>query len=192
MPDPEKTIEASLQAHGDTMQGVKQLTPIIIRIRDRLSELIDTDGRLLLCGNGGSAADSQHWAAEWTVRFEKDRRALSAIALTVDTSALTAIGNDLGFARVFSRQVEALGRPGDVLVAISTSGNSENIIQAVTVAKERGITTIGFTGRDGGTLAQLVDIALIVPSQNTARIQEAHEFIMHVLCELIDQKNIAS
>jgi D-sedoheptulose 7-phosphate isomerase len=93
---------------------------------------------------------------------------------------------------VFSRQVEALGRPGDVLVAISTSGNSENIIQAVTVAKERGITTIGFTGRDGGTLAQLVDIALIVPSQNTARIQEAHEFIMHVLCELIDQKNIAS
>ena len=188
MTDSERSFEKSLQAHLETMQGVKELAPVIEQIKDILVDLIERDGRLLLCGNGGSAADSQHWATEWTVRFEKDRRALSAIALTVDTSALTAIGNDLGFDRLFSRQVEAIGRKGDVLVALSTSGNSENILEAVKVAKDLGITTIGFTGRGGGKLAKMVDVPLVIVSDTTSRIQEAHEFIMHVLCELVDQE----
>ena len=151
-------------------------------------DLIKRDGALLLCGNGGSAADSVHWAAEWRVRFKNDRRALRAEALTTDTSTLTATGNDLGFEKIFSRQVEAVGRKGDVLVVISTSGNSENIIQAIAAAKERGIMTIGFGGKDGGRMAKLVDIPFIIRSSVTARIQEMHELTMHILCELVDQE----
>ena len=151
-----------------------------------MAERLKRGCRILVCGNGGSAADAQHFAAELSGRYVKERRALAGIALTVDTSALTAIGNDYGFDRVFSRQVEALGRPGDLLVGISTSGNSPNVILAVEAAKELGLRTLGLLGRDGGKLKGLVDDALVVPSPVTARIQELHLMTYHFWCEAID------
>ena len=144
--------------------------------------------KILICGNGGSAADSQHFAAEVVGRFKLERKGLPAIALTTDTSILTAIGNDYGFDKIFERQVEALGKEGDVLVGISTSGNSENVIKAVNKAKEMGIYTIGLLGKDGGKLKDIVDLALIVPSNDTARIQECHLTIYHVICEEVERK----
>ncbi len=143
--------------------------------------------KVLLCGNGGSAADAQHIAAEIVGRFKAERNGFPAIALTTDASILTAVGNDYGFEDVFARQMRALAREGDVLLAISTSGNSENVIRAVEVARESGIISIGLLGRDGGRLAALVEIALVVPSQDTARIQEAHITIGHIICELVDE-----
>lgn len=147
-------------------------------------------GRLLLCGNGGSAADAQHIAAELVVRLrgENDRPAIAAQALTVDTSILTAGGNDYGFNFVFSRQIEALGQRGDTLIAISTSGNSPNIIEAVNMAHEKGLYAIGLLGAGGGKLKKLVDLPIIVPSADTARIQEAHILIGHFLCEYLESK----
>lgn len=142
--------------------------------------------KVLICGNGGSAADSQHFAAEIVGRFEKERKGYPAIALTTDTSALTAIGNDYGFDKIFSRQVEALGEKGDILIGISTSGNSKNVIQAVEVAKQIGMFTVGFLGKDGGRLKDLVDKAFIVKSDNTARIQEVHLTLEHSICKVID------
>jgi D-sedoheptulose 7-phosphate isomerase len=142
--------------------------------------------KLLICGNGGSAADSQHFAAEVVGRFEKERKGFSAIALTTDTSALTAIGNDYGFDKVFSRQVEALGQKGDILIGISTSGNSNNVIEAVKVAKGLGIFTVGLLGKDGGQLKDLVDKAFIARSNNTARIQEVHITFIHAICRVLD------
>jgi D-sedoheptulose 7-phosphate isomerase len=151
-----------------------------------MAERLKRGCRILVCGNGGSAADAQHFAAELSGRYVKERRALAGIALTVDSSALTAIGNDYGFDRVFSRQVEALGRPGDLLVGISTSGNSPNVIHAVAAARELGMRTLGLLGRDGGQLKGLVDDALVVPSAVTARIQEIHMMTYHFWCEAID------
>ncbi len=142
--------------------------------------------KILICGNGGSAADSQHFAAEIVGRFEKERKGFPAIALTTDTSALTAIGNDYGFEYVFSRQVEALGEKGDILVGISTSGNSENVIKAVEKAIEMGIFTVGFLGKDGGKLKDIVDKAFIVRHNSTARIQEVHLVLEHTLCKIIE------
>lgn len=153
---------------------------------DDMAERLRRGGRILVAGNGGSAADAQHLAAELSGRYLKERKALAGIALTTDTSALTAIGNDYGFDVVFSRQVEALGRPGDLFIGISTSGNSPNIIKAVESAKELGLKTLGLLGRDGGKLKGLVDDALIVPSTVTARIQEVHQMIYHFWCEAID------
>jgi len=144
--------------------------------------------KILICGNGGSAADSQHFAAEIVGRFKLERNGLPAIALTTDTSILTAIGNDYGFDKIFERQVEALGKEGDVLVGISTSGNSENVIKAVNKAKEMGIYTIGLLGKGGGKLKDIVDLALIAPSNNTARIQECHLTIYHVICEEVEKR----
>ncbi|MFG6456923.1 D-sedoheptulose-7-phosphate isomerase [Roseateles sp. BYS96W] len=145
-------------------------------------------GKLMVCGNGGSAADSQHIAAEFTGRFIEDRKPLAAMALSTDTSALTCIGNDYSFAEVFSRQVAGLGRAGDCLIGISTSGNSGNIIRAVEVARAAGITTIGLLGRDGGKLAALCDHAIVVPDRVTARIQEAHILIGHTICGAVEQQ----
>lgn len=145
-------------------------------------------GKILLAGNGGSAADAQHIAAEFTGRFETERRALPAIALTTDTSALTAIGNDYGFERIFSRQVQALGQGGDILMVISTSGNSPNLLRAVEVAHEKGLQTIGLLGKNGGVLRGVVSLPLVVPSSVTARIQEMHILIGHLICSYIDQK----
>jgi len=142
--------------------------------------------KVLAFGNGGSAADSQHFTAELVNRFRFDRPALAAIALTTDTSILTSIANDSDYESVFSRQVEALGAPGDVAVAISTSGGSPNVLKAVEVARARGLKTLGLAGRDGGKLAKLVDLCLTVPHRETARIQEVHGLLIHLFCEMID------
>jgi len=142
--------------------------------------------KLLLCGNGGSAADAQHWAGELVSRFHYDRPGLAAIALTTDSSIMTAIGNDYGYERLFSRQVEALGAPGDVLFALSTSGLSPNILAALRTARERGMATVGFTGEGGGQMPPLCDILLRVPSASTPRVQEGHEALGHAICALVE------
>ena len=140
----------------------------------------------MLCGNGGSAADAQHIAAELTGRYKTERGALAGIALTTDTSALTAIGNDYGYEFVFSRQLEALGREGDLLIAISTSGNSGNVVKALELARKIGIKTIGLSGRTGGAMNELCELNLVVPSNDTPRIQEMHIMIGHIICQAID------
>ena len=154
-----------------------------------IANSLQSGGKLLLCGNGGSAADAQHIAAEFVVRLSKDlkRPAIAAIALTTDTSLLTAAGNDIGFDNVFVRQVEALGRSGDVLLGITTSGNSENIIRAVKKAKKTGMKTIGFLGQVEGKAGPLFDISIHIPSQNTQHIQEGHITVGHILCELVER-----
>ena len=154
---------------------------------DDMAERLRRGCKILICGNGGSAADAQHWRQS-SGRYLKERRALAGIALTTDTSALTAIGNDYGFDFVFSRQVEALARPGDLLVGISTSGNSANIIKAVESAKHLGVRALGLLGRDGGKLKSMVDDALVVPSTITARIQEVHQMVYHFWCEILDER----
>ncbi len=169
------------------LKVAQQLAPLIASAAAALMECLDHGGQILLCGNGGSAADAQHLAAEFVGRFVRERRALPALALTTDSSILTAIGNDYGFEEVFARQIRALGRSGDVLIATSTSGNSPNILTAVKEARERGIRTIGLAGRDGGALARCVDIPLVVRSGNTARVQECHIAIGHILCELVEE-----
>ncbi|MCG3175956.1 MAG: Phosphoheptose isomerase 1 [Candidatus Omnitrophica bacterium] len=152
-----------------------------------ITETLRSGGKLLFCGNGGSASDSQHLAAEFVGRYEKERRGLAAVALTTDTSILTAVGNDYSFERIFSRQVEALGRPGDLLFGLSTSGNSPNVVAAVRKARELGLRTVVLSGRDGGQLAREAELSIIVPAQKTSRIQECHILIGHVLCELADE-----
>ena len=151
-----------------------------------ISKTLSKGGRVLVCGNGGSAAYSQHFVAELVGRFQKERRALAAIALTTDTSILTAMGNDYGFESVFARQVEALGAPKDLLFAISTSGQAKNVLLAVKQAKKKGLAVVGLTGKGGGALARSCDISLIMPSGITARIQECHIAIIHTLCELVE------
>jgi len=159
----------------------------IARAAELVTEALRAGGKVLLFGNGGSASDAQHLAAEWTGKLRGDRQALPAIALTANTSDLTAIGNDYGFEHVFARLVEAHGRPGDVALAISTSGNSPNVLAAVRTARERGLRVVGLTGRSGGKLAPLVDVALCVPSDDTQRIQESHITIAHALAELVEE-----
>jgi D-sedoheptulose 7-phosphate isomerase len=151
-------------------------------------ESIQQGGKLLLCGNGGSAADAQHLAAECMVRLQAERRPLPAIALTTDTSLLTAAGNDWGFETIFARQVEGLGRAGDVLLALSTSGNSRNVMRAVEMAHRCGLHTLGLLGMDGGRLGQMVELALVVPSFNTQRVQEVHITVGHILCEELERR----
>jgi D-sedoheptulose 7-phosphate isomerase len=180
-------IEELIKEHRDVIPDLESRVSDIAKIHGVLMELIKRDGTLLLCGNGGSAADCVHWAAEWRIRFKNDRRPLRAEALTNDASMLTAAGNDYGFEKIFSRQIDAIGRKGDVLLVISTSGNSENIIQAIEAAKKQGIPTIGFGGKGGGRMAPLLDIPFIINSSVTARIQEMHELTMHILCEMVDQ-----
>ena len=145
----------------------------------------------MLCGNGGSAADSQHIAAELIGRFEKERRSMAAIALTTDTSALTAIGNDYGYDQVFARQVEGLGQSGDLLIGISTSGNSKNVVKAMEVAQSKGIRTVALVGdKPEGAMQTIADYVLAAPSTNTARIQECHILIMHTLCQLVESESV--
>lgn len=173
-----------------TKERARDLLPeTISRAASVMIECLKDGGKVLSCGNGGSAADSQHFSSELVNRFEKDRRALPAVALTTDSSNITSIANDFEYERVFSRQVEALGNGGDVLLAISTSGNSGNVISAIQVAHERGMNVIAFTGREGGRMATLLgdgDVELRVPAQSTARIQEVHLLLIHALCDLID------
>ncbi|MFO1220835.1 MAG: D-sedoheptulose 7-phosphate isomerase [Burkholderiaceae bacterium] len=176
-----------LAEHRQVFDALPTLQGAVAQAGERMAATLRAGGRVLLCGNGGSASDSQHIAAELTGRFVADRRPLAAIALSTDTSALTAIGNDYGFEHVFERQVRALGRAGDVLVGISTSGNSPNVKLAVEAAREIGLVSVGLLGRDGGALRTMCDIAIVVPSPTTARIQEAHIFIGHALCMAIEQ-----
>lgn len=154
---------------------------------DCIIEAMQTGHKILIAGNGGSAADAQHFAAELVVRFEKERRGLPAMALTTDTSILSAGGNDYGFDAVYERQVQAIGCPGDILIAISTSGSSRNIIRALGMAKNKDMRTVGLTGKDGGQMRELCDILLWVPHTRTARIQEVHEHTIHTLCQLIEE-----
>ena len=160
---------------------------LIERAAQAIYDSLAKKGKILFFGNGGSAADSQHLAAEFVGRYEKERRALAAIALTTDTSILTAVGNDYGFEKIFERQVEALGAPGDVAVALSTSGQSKNVILGLRRAKAMGLYTIGFSGRGGGDLAKEADLSILIPSQKTSRIQECHLQIGHILCERVDE-----
>lgn len=176
-----------LTEHVDLFGRLADLLPEVTAASERIAESLRAGGKLMLCGNGGSAADCQHIAAEFVGRFSVDRRPLAAIALTTDSSALTAIGNDFDFDEVFSRQVIALGRPGDVLLAISTSGRSQNVRRAVIAAHDARMLTIGLLGGDGGTIGPVCDVAIVVPSTSTARIQEAHGFIGHVLCGEVER-----
>lgn len=176
-----------LNHHKNTIgQVIAKLVPEIESGCKLLTDTVLAGGKVLIAGNGGSAADAQHIAAELTGRYVKDRKALPAIALTVDTSALTAISNDYGFERVFARQVEAFARPGDLFIAISTSGNSPNIIQALHTARELGCKIIGLSGRDGGQMNNLCDLNIIIPDDVTARIQEMHILIGHIFCKAVD------
>ena len=159
---------------------------MIVEAAEAVYGCFEAGGKILLFGNGGSAADAQHIAAEFVCRFNRDRAALPAIALTTDTSALTAIANDYGFERIFARQVEALCRPGDTVIAISTSGRSANVIAGIEAARARGARTIGLTGGDGGDMIGLVDIAVVIPSDVTARIQECHITVGHLICEVVE------
>ena len=165
-----------------------ELAPKIAEAASLIINAYNQGRKLLLCGNGGSAADSQHIAAELVGRFKKERRGLPAIALTTDTSIMTAVANDYWYDVLFARQVEALGDKDDILIALSTSGNSVNIIRAVEAAKFKGLETIGFLGSNGGKLEELVDISLLVPSEESDTIQEVHILIGHILCNLIDSK----
>ena len=175
-----------LLANFKTMAADPGLSDNIVGAVELCVESLRAGGKVMFAGNGGSAADAQHWAGELVSRFYYDRPGLAAIALTTDSSILTAIGNDYGYDYTFARQVEALGRTGDVLVAISTSGNSPNIIRAAEAARARGVAVVGFTGEGGGKLAPLCDICFRVPSTETPRIQEGHEFIGHLLCALVE------
>jgi D-sedoheptulose 7-phosphate isomerase len=180
-------LRSGLEEHLEVFRALPALAPTIQQAAGRVAATLSQGGKLLICGNGGSAADSQHLAAELTGRFLKDRRPLAAIALSTDTSALTSIANDYSFDEVFSRQVMGLGRKGDCLLAISTSGNSRNVLRAAEAARSAGMQVIGLLGRDGGALRALCDVALIVPSPTTARIQEAHIFIGHTLCAMVEE-----
>jgi len=181
-------FEVIVQGHQETFQ--KTFGPDQYEVLDKMAHAIihafKAGHKLLLCGNGGSASDSQHIAAEFVGRFEKTRMSLPAIALTADIAALTAIGNDFGFEKVFSRQIEGLGQKGDILIVLSTSGRSPNILDAITQAKHQGILTLGFTGKDGGILKDAVDSCFIAKSHKTSYIQEAYMTALHGICEVVE------
>lgn len=172
-------LNTMIDAHVRCMENLKTMAPALKEAGDMLLQCLLDGHKIMICGNGGSAGDAQHFAAEIVGRFEKERRAFPAVALSTDTSILTAVGNDYGFHEVFSRQVDGLGRPGDLLIGISTSGNSENVVRAVRRAGAMGMNTVGLLGKDGGALKRLVSRAIVVDSATTARIQETHIFILH-------------
>jgi D-sedoheptulose 7-phosphate isomerase len=182
-------IQRELEDHKKTIQqSIDELQNYIYTACLIVSESITSGNKLLICGNGGSAADAQHIAAELTGRYKSERRGLPGIALTTDTSALSAIANDFGYDEVFRRQVEALATKGDVLLGISTSGNSQNVIKALKEARAIGCKTVGLSGRDGGEMNDLCDINIVVPSNNTPRIQEIHILIGHIICQSVDNE----
>jgi D-sedoheptulose 7-phosphate isomerase len=187
--DQKNLIENSLKTHIKLFQRIlKEEKPNIENCAELIFETLEKGNKILICGNGGSAADAQHIAAEFVGRYETERKALPAIALTTDTSAITALTNDYSFEKVFSRQIEALGKEGDLLIAISTSGNSPNIISAIMTARQIGCKILGMTGAKGKKLASLSDTCLMIPASRTARIQEAHITAAHIWCEIIDAK----
>jgi D-sedoheptulose 7-phosphate isomerase len=178
----------NIAEHNSVLTQLHELDKVVQEVGRFAAQTLLTGGKIFFCGNGGSAADSQHLAAELTGRFINDRRPLAAVALSTDSSALTCISNDYAFDEVFARQLLALGRKGDLIIGISTSGNSNNVVRAVEEAKKNGIYTVGLLGRDGGKLAAICDASIVVPSQVTARIQECHILIGHTLCGLIEQE----
>ena len=178
----------NIYEHMSVMESLKKLNGKVEQIGGVLADAINNNSKLLICGNGGSAADAQHFSSELTGRFIEDRIPLPALALTTDSSALTCIGNDYSFDEIFSRQVRGLGRSGDILLLISTSGNSRNLLSAASAAKDNKLTVISLLGKDGGALKQVSDFNLIVESQSTARIQEAQIVLIHTLCGLIEKK----
>jgi D-sedoheptulose 7-phosphate isomerase len=181
-------IKRQLQGHRALIDLLERdLAPAIAEMAGLISAALANGSKLLVMGNGGSAADSQHFVAEIVGRFKMERRALPAIALSTDTSILTAVGNDYGFESIFSRQVEALAAPGDVVVGLSTSGNSPNVLKALNEARQRGCRTIGLLGKDGGSIRTACDLALVVPSTDTPRIQEGHITIIHIVCDLVEK-----
>lgn len=178
--------QEKITKHQSVFDKMQAMEPEVTAVGQVLIDCLRHNGTVFAAGNGGSAADAQHFAAELTGRFVNERRPLAGIALTTDTSALTAIANDYGYAEVFARQLGGLSRRGDVFIGISTSGNSENIVRAIEVAKEKSVTTVALSGRDGGKMKALCDYSLIIPCDITAHIQEAHIFTLHHLCEMID------
>jgi len=178
-----KQIEESINLKGYLLSEAQNL----IKISQQLIRALKNGNKILLCGNGGSAADAQHIAAELAGRFNYDRDSLPAIALTTNTSSLTAIANDYGYEAVFAKQVQGLAKKGDVVIAISTGGNSPNVVLAIEEAKKKEAITIGFVGKQGGKLKELVDYIIHVPSNNTPRIQETHIFVGHIICSLVEE-----
>jgi D-sedoheptulose 7-phosphate isomerase len=180
-------IVRGLQAGAETRaQLAEACAETLLRAAQQIHKAVEARCKLMLFGNGGSAGDAQHMATEFVCRFVRNREALPAMALTTDSSVLTAIGNDFGFEQIFARQIRALGRPGDVAIGISTSGQSANVIEGIKAAREMGLTTIALTGGSGGELAGLADIALLVPSNRTATIQECHIALLHAMCEAVE------
>ncbi|CAA6811450.1 MAG: Phosphoheptose isomerase 1 (EC [uncultured Sulfurovum sp.] len=180
-------IEKELEEHRKTIEKtIEVMIPKIEEASNLLIETLKNGNKVLLCGNGGSASDAQHIAAELTGRYKTERRGLSGIALNTDTSALTAIANDYGYDRIFDRQVEALAREGDLLIGISTSGNSLNVISAFATAKLLGCKTLGLSGKEGGDMNRICHLNLVIPSDDTPRIQEMHILIGHILCQAVD------
>lgn len=180
-------LNGSIDELAALLPLLRGLSPQLEQLGEAMMRCWDQRGKVLLAGNGGSAADAMHLGEELTVRFQKNRRALAAVAL-MDPTALTCCGNDFGYERVFSRQIEALGNEGDVFIAFSTSGNSPSILKALEVAKQQKLITATFLGKDGGKAHKQADIELLIPSQSTARIQEAHQVLFHVLCQWIDAR----
>jgi D-sedoheptulose 7-phosphate isomerase len=179
----EQVLDAAIAVH----QRVRQAgTATVVRAAELMTAAIAAGGKVLIFGNGGSAADAQHFAAELVGRFQRDRVGLPAVALTTDGSTMTSVANDYGFDRVFARQVEALGRSGDIAVGISTSGASPNVLAAFSAARQRGLRTIAITGRDGGALGAAADVHINVADQSTARVQEVHRTLIHALCEIVE------
>lgn len=182
-------FKSVIEDHENAVNALKEnCIPVIEEMAEICKQSLNNGHKIMICGNGGSAADSQHIAAEFVGRFVKERYGLPAIAFTTDTSILTAIGNDYGYEEVFRRQVEALGRKGDVLIGISTSGNSENIVRAFEQAKKQGVKTLAFTGQKESKMSGIADITLKVPAPVTARVQECHIMVGHIICEYIDEE----
>lgn len=180
-------IEESISVKREIMSS-KEMVEQIGRAGEMLVQAYKNGNKVLLCGNGGSASDAQHIEGELVGRFQKERRPLPAIAMTANSATVTAISNDYGYSNIFYREVEAYGKKGDVLIGISTSGNSENIYQALSHAKELGVISIALLGKDGGKCAEIADLSIIVPSEVTARIQESHIMIGHILCSIVERK----
>ena len=187
-PAEQRAIADLIEGSNVLRQTAYSLAPNIVTVAEHIINTLQNGGKVLTCGNGGSAADAQHFAAELVGRYRRERPGWSAIALTVDPSVLTSLCNDYGFEQIFARQVQALGRPGDILVSISTSGRSKNVLAAVEAASTLGIRTVGLTGQGTSQLGEIVDHHLPIPSTNTAFIQQAHIAVIHVICELVEER----
>jgi len=188
MPDSSSILDRAINGSIETLQSLKKLQPEVARAADFIADCLTNGNKLLICGNGGSASDAAHFATELVVRFAKDRPAYPAICLTGDGGLLTAAGNDYGFDEIFARQVAAFGVPGDLLICLTTSGKSKNVLRALEEARPRKLKTIAFLGRDGGSTVGIADVDLLVASDSTARIQEAHQLLLHVICEVCETR----